>query len=158
MPSALLVAIVVVAAAVAVLAFLSGDKARRQAQGRQGPRPVASIGEAVRLAAGRSGRALVLFLGDDPASVDAARALAEDPAAIEALRDPLLVHAVVRAGGDQRDVASMLFQKHAKKPLGEGPMALLLDREGKPISVQAPVGQFGPWLAKWLTVQGDRGA
>lgn len=158
MSSAVLVAIVVVAAGVALLAFLSGDKARRQAQGRQGPRPAPSIGEAVRLAGTRSGRALVLFLGDDPASVDAVRALAEDPAAIEALADPLLVHAIVRAGGDQRDIAGMLFEKHAKKPLGDGPAALLLDRDGKVISVQPPGAPFGPWLAKWLGIQGDRGA
>lgn len=153
--SALLVAIVIVSAVVAAVAFLSGDRARRTAHGRSGPRPAPSIGEAVRLASTRSGRALVVFLGDDPASVEAGRALAEDPGVLEALASALLVHAVVRTGGEERQVAGMLHEKYARRPLpAEGASVLLLDARGRVIAQAAPKSLPG-WLPGWLEQQPD---
>jgi hypothetical protein len=155
----ILIGVVVLCAVVAGVAFRSGDAARRAAQGRAGPRPTASIGEAVRLAGQRRGRALVLFLGDDAAAVEWSRALAEDAAVIGALSAPDATHAVVRTGGDQRDVAGVLHEKWGKKPLpSDGRAALLLDAQGTALRVQpgAELGPLAAWLPGWLASGGDR--
>jgi hypothetical protein len=152
--STLLVAIVVVSAVVALLAFTSGDRARRTAHGRAGPRPAPSIGEAVRLANQRpGGRALVVFVGDDAASMEAARALAEDGDVLAALERPSLVHTVVRTGGEERQVAALLVEKYAKRTLpAEGPAVLLLDARGRLIAHAEPKS-LPLWLPGWVDGQ-----
>jgi hypothetical protein len=147
----ILVGVVALCALVVAVAFLRGDSARRSAQGRAGPRPTGSVGEAVRLAGQRRGRALILFFGDDAAAVEWSRALAEDAAVIAALSTA--THAIVRTGGDQRDVADMLHQKWGRAALpADGRAALLLDGEGAPVrsGAGAELGPLSAWLPGWL--------
>jgi hypothetical protein len=154
----LLLGVLVLSAVVVALAFRTGDEARRTAQGRAGPRPAPSIGEAVRQARLKpgGGRALVLFLADDAASADARRALVDDAAVVEALSAPDLTHAIVQAGGDERQVAAMLFEKYARRPLPEDrPAALLLDGHSKTIAASADPGSLPSWLPRWLSVSGS---
>lgn len=149
-----LVGVLVVSALVALAAFVRGDQARRRAQGRAGPRPAPSIGEAVRLAHQRpNGRALVLFLGADPASTEAGRALAEDPAVLRVLSDPTLTYAVVRSTDDEREVAEVLFRKYAGEPLPtDRPACLLLDGRAQTLAKTLVPGSLSSWLAGWLSV------
>ncbi|MBX3472660.1 MAG: hypothetical protein KF878_37890 [Planctomycetes bacterium] len=149
-----LLGVLVLSILVALGAFVSGDRARRKAQGQAGPRPAASIGEAARLAQQRRGHALVLFLGDDPASAEAARALAEEPAVLRLLAQPLLPYAVVRSGGDEREVAGVLFEKYAQEPLPAGPACVLLDEQGKRVALAASPGPLATWLEPWLAAAG----
>lgn len=148
-----LLGVLVVSALVAVVAFVRGDQARRRAHGLAGPRPAPSIGEAVRLAQQRpGGRALVLFLGADPASAEAGRALAEDPTVMQLLSTPTLTHAIVRSGDEERDVARLLFQKYASEPLPEGrPACLLLDGRGQVLARSLDMGPLATWLGGWLS-------
>lgn len=148
-----LVGVLVVSALVALAAFVRGDQARRRAQGLAGPRPSPSIGEAVRVALQRpGGRALVLFLGADPASAEAGRALAEDPAVVQLLSEPSLTYAVVRSTDDERDVAELLFQKYAGQPLPAGrPACLLLDGRAQTLAKALELGPLTTWLGPWLS-------
>ncbi|MCO5172253.1 MAG: hypothetical protein M9894_38640 [Planctomycetes bacterium] len=154
----ILVGVLVLSILVALGAFVAGDRARRRAHGLSGPRPAASIGEATRLAQQRRGHALVLFLGDDPASAEAARALAEEPAILRLLGQPLLPHAVVRAGGEERQVAAVLLQKYAQEELPDGPACVLLDGEGKKVAASTAPGPLATWLEPWLAEAGVRRA
>lgn len=151
-----LVGILVMSALVALAAFRRGDQARRRAQGLAGPRPAASIGEAVRLAHQRPGgdaRALVLFLGADAASTEAGRALAEDPAVLQVLTDPDLTYAVVRSNDDEREVAEVLFRKYAGEPLpADRPACLLLDGRAQTLAKSLDPGPLTTWLSGWLSL------
>jgi hypothetical protein len=147
-----LLVVLALSVAVGLFAFLRGDDARRRAQGQQGPRPAPSIGEAVRLANQRGGRALILFVGDDPASTEAARALAEDPEVLRVLSQPDLAHAVVRSGGDERQVAEVLYEKYVRRPLPKaGPSCVLLDGRGQSLATADAPGALPTWLPGWLS-------
>lgn len=150
-----LLAVLLVSIAVGAFAFLRGEDARRRAAGA-GPRPLRSIGEAVRVANGRpGGRALVLFAGDDAASLAALQAMSEDAAVVGLLEAPELVHAVLRSHGDERQVADVLFAKYAQRPLPpQGPACLLLDGAGQTIGASTEVGPLASWLGPWLSTAG----
>jgi hypothetical protein len=151
----IMVSVVILAAVVGLLAFMRGEDRRRAERlvlaGRRAT-PAPSIGEAVRQAHLRGdARALVLFLGDDPASAAADQALGEDPTVLRALGEPHLLHTVVRAGGDERQVAQVLFEKYARAPLPEGPACLLLDGRGQTLASAAVGGPLPTWLGPWLS-------
>lgn len=147
----LLLLAVVIAGAVAVYAFLIGDRRRRRATGLEGPRPAPSIGEAVRLA-GPRGRAVVFFLGDDPTSVTTGQALAEDAEVLKVLAQEGLAHTVIRHTDGDRDVAQVLHEKYAKTPLPEAPTVLLLDGAGARLATTSleDRGALGSWLGGWV--------
>lgn len=148
--------VLVLSAFVGVLAFVRGEDRRRAERlvlaGRRAT-PAPSIGEAIRQAHLRGGgRALVLFLGDDPASLEADKALGEDPTVLRVVGDPLLLHAVVRSAGDEREVAQVLFQKYGRSPLpADGPACLLLDSRGQTLASGAVSGPLPTWLGPWLS-------
>lgn len=151
----IMVSVVVLSAAMVVLAFMRGEDRRRTDRlvlaGRRAT-PAPSIGEAVRQAHLRGeGRAFVLFLADDPASQAADKALGEDPDVLRLLGDPHLLHAVVRAGGDERQVAQVLFEKYARSPLPAGPVGLLLDCRGQMLANGPVTGPLPTWLGPWLS-------
>lgn len=135
--------------------FLLGDARRRAATGATGPRPVASVGEAMRqVALHPTGRVLVLILGEEPESREAARALAEDPALVGALSTPSLRHVILARSGDAADVAAHLFQKYTGEPLPAKPTALLLDREGHPIArTDLAKPAISSWFPAWFESQ-----
>jgi hypothetical protein len=151
----IMASVVVLSAVVVILAFMRGEDRRRTDRlvlaGRRAP-PAPSIGEAVRQAHLRGeGRALVLFLADDPASQAADKALGEDPDVLRLLGDPHLLHAVVRSGGDEREVAQVLFEKHARAKLPAGPVGLLLDCRGQMLAQGPVAGPLPTWLGPWLS-------
>jgi hypothetical protein len=155
MLGAVLLAVLALSVAVLVLAFTRGEEARRQAAA-PGPRAFRSIGEAVRVAKTRPGaRVVVLFAGDDPASLAALQAFADDPGVVAQLEAPDLLHAIVRSHGDERQVADVLFAKYARRPLpAAGPACLLLDPDGGVIAAADVEGPLPGWLAPWLARSG----
>ncbi len=155
----ILIAVLVVAILTAVIGFRIGDKRRRQASGQAGPRPCRSIGDALRLAKPKLGRVLVLFLGDDEASIEASESMANDERLLALLSRPDVFHVRIRSGGEDQPVASTLFEKYARESLPEGPIVLLLDPQGLPVEV-AQVLERGPlqeWLPAWLKAQPRQG-
>ncbi len=127
---------VVVAAGVGLLAFVVGDRRRRRAAGAAGPRPCPSVGEALRRVPRPRGRVLVVFLGEDPASVATGAALAEDPRLMGLLDSDGLQHVIVRVAREGREVAEALLAKYGGRPtLPAGPSALLLDAKGQSLGV-----------------------
>lgn len=149
----LLLVAIVAAGFVAFVAFRLGDRRRRIESGAAGPRPAPSIGEAVRLA-GPTGFALVLFLGEDETSMQAGQALASDPTVIKVLRREAFSHAVVKAAGDDLDIAEALYSKYTKEDLPREPVAVLLDGNGE-LAATAKLRERGP-LADWLLLWVDR--
>ncbi|RMG17309.1 MAG: hypothetical protein D6731_04425 [Planctomycetota bacterium] len=150
---ALLLCVVLLAAATAALGFSLGERRRRAEAGGAGPRPAPSIGEALRLASARRGRALVVFCGGEGAG-DAADDGGFGPGAPlpEGLVRPGLVHCMVQAGeGEGREVAAALFRKYADEELGEaGAAALLLEGDGALVAVGRGQGPPSAWLGPWL--------
>ena len=144
-----LVVLVLVVAAVALVGFQVGDRRRRGASPTGAARPAPSVGEALRRA-GPRGRVLVLFLGEDPASRDATRALNEEPALRAELARDGVEHVIVRAVGDDRDVASALCTKYGQADLPDGePLGLLLDGAGA-LRRRAGPSQSGAAPEEWL--------
>jgi len=152
----ILVSVLALSVATALFAFRSGDRRRRRAHGRTGPRPSPSIGEALAHVAGtEAGRVLVVFLpdGEADAATEVARALAEEEAVQAALARPDLRHVVVRA---DREVADHLYRKYTHEALPTGPACLLLDAQGVTIrtAVAAERGPLATWLPAWVTPAG----
>ncbi|MGE0707257.1 MAG: hypothetical protein AB7N76_16400 [Planctomycetota bacterium] len=143
---------VVVAAGMGYAGFVLGDRRRRREGGQAGPRPAPSIGEAVSQAERTRGRALVLFLGDDDASVEVARAFAEDEGVLRLLGREDLSYVVLREAREGREVLEMLFQKYSGDPLPGLPAALLLNGAGERLRAARLEGPERPveWLAQWL--------
>lgn len=148
----LLVAVLVVSAAVAFYAFRQGDQRRRAASGVAGPRPATSVGEALRRAERTNGRALVVFLSDDEASIEAGQALAGDPGVVALLGREDVAYVVVRSGGEEADVARVVFAKYTEgAKLPAGPVVLALDGAGGPVGqADGPRGPLGSWLPGWF--------
>jgi hypothetical protein len=142
---------VLAAVAVAYLGFQRGDARRRGAAGQQGPRAAPSIGEAVRLAKAQNGLALIIFLGDDPASIEGLRSLAEDEGTMQALATTGIYHSTIRSGRVGADIAAALFKKYTQETWSEGPAALLLNGEGERLALglAAEHGPLGSWLTEW---------
>lgn len=153
----LLVVVPLLAAFVALIGFLIGERRRAGESSRDGARPCPSIGEALRHGKRKHGRVLVLFLGDDEPGLSVRKALATDPEVISFLGRAEVFHVVIAT--EDRMVADTLFSKYAKEPLPDGPMLLLLDPEGLPIEVVriAERGPLGTWLADWVLDQPRQG-
>ena len=155
----LLLALLAVIVAVAAAAFHLGERGRRGSAGATGPRPVGSVGEALRqVGTLPGGRVLLLVLEAGEAAQEVSRAMAEETGVVEALAHPSLRHVVLRRG-EEEQVTAHLFQKYGGLPLPAGQWALLLDREGLPIA-RADLNQ-GPlpgWLPRWLDDQPSLGS
>jgi hypothetical protein len=92
-----------------------------------------------------------LFLDDGEASVEAGRALAEEPEVVRLLQHTPYV--LVRCGKEDLDVAKALFTKYSGEPLGKVPAAVQLDADGQWVAT-ADVAAKGPlesWLAAWMS-------
>lgn len=154
-PELLLVGVVVVTVLVAMAGFAVGERRRREDAGLAGPRPARSIGEGLRAALPRRARVLVFFLDDDEAGLEAAAAVAEDPAVVELLSRPDLVHVIIRSSAKEgREIGETLFEKYAGEALPAASVAvLLLDADGQRIGIGREEKPIAEWLVDWVKNQ-----
>lgn len=152
--------VIVVSGIVGLLGFLRGDSLRRAASGHQGPRPIGSVGEALRkvgLKQKYDARVLVFFLGDSEACAETRRALAQDEAVIRVIAQHDLVHVVVPAGREDRQVAEALSEKYGHQGPLRPPSVLLLDAKGETVAQTDAETQkrrpWGQWLETWVHAQ-----
>ena len=131
MDSLLLLALVG-AALIGFVGFFLGDRRRRSEGGTTlGPRPSRSIGAALEQARLGSGRALLLFLGQDPQSAAVGDALRSEAPVLEVLGLPGLAYVVLSAEREGEDLMAHLYEKYQGSPPPGLPAGILCEGDGQ---------------------------
>jgi hypothetical protein len=137
------------AAAVGYMGFTLGDRKRRGAAGEAGPRPSRSIGDALELSKARLGEALVIFLGEDEASVAIGAAIASDARVLAQLRQPKLAHVILRSEREGQEILELLYEKYDGEPLPGLPAGLILQADGKKRAGGLIKGDLATVIERW---------
>lgn len=150
MDSLLLLALVG-AALIGFVGFFLGDRRRRsEGGGARGPRPSRSIGAALEEARLGSGRALLLFLGEDPQSAAAGEALRGELPVLELLGQPGLSYVILSGEREGEDLMAHLYEKYQGGPLPGLPAAILVEGDGQ-VRAEGPLqASLSDQLQTWL--------